>query len=793
MPERAARPSRPLPSAKSNGRRNVSKRQNAPRRQPSPPLPQSADDMFRFFDGEVDDDDVPQLAQQRGGGVRRRSRPRGRSSPKWAKRDEDDDITLEDADSDDGELSAVDDTVDDGFFSRYRKEAGPGQRITDYASLDAQEEDGPEEARNVRGAPTRRMDRETAASAFDAVDKLFGSINSGKDVTAKKAAGRKGQGREEGSGRGGQLDRQKWLQDVRARAATKGDRGIVRGSDEEENVAVDVSAVEDLSEGDEADIFDGQEDGDLRNRAMEDDFEEAEIGGRGEESDPTRRKSGFSAHMGNVLPGPSKDEDVANIARSSVRATGGTVSGEEAAFQKVMAIARQGPNVGVGTRRKLPRSPRQNRTESNVYASDGNTKGKKTATRRESRRTGDEDRSSSPKPDISRLLGLTKQIVSSHKDTPTDDDRDDYEEIDDEMEKSIVIKGDALRGRRGFVNRQKYTAVRRVGNHSHRIYSPPDEWKPMAEEEVAKVRSDSRPIGRGNGGSKLKGVVADCVSCSGSGLETCSACLGSGWVPPLSEDNTRGPRRDLLERIWLRPNLCVDSRGEAQCVMCNGIGKQFCGSCKGSGSALRKGFSLSEKNEIFDIFPGEDESFTEDEYANDEEEDEEELEEFQLYTGPEEAFDVNGKPSPLGDTDDDVDGSDVHVELPQVVGDDIEVDDESAELLATLEAMHLADLEEGGSEYVDRMKRRGIADDDDDDDVDEDFEMMIEAEEDRDMEEDEDIGENLDIASLDDDIIDDLDDGEDGLDVDDDADDDDDYASDPVADLDEAEDLRTPY
>lgn len=751
--------------------------------------------------------------------MKRRSRPRGRSDPRWPKRDEDDEITLEDADGDDGELSEVDDTVDDGFFSRYRKEAGPGQRITDYASLDAQEGDGADEARNGRGSATRKMDRKTAASAFDAVDKLFGSINSGKDGTTKKATERKGQRKGDGSGpekgRGGQLDREKWLQDVTARASTKGDRGTAHGDDEEDSVVVDVSAVEDLSEGEEANGFKGEEvngfkgEEDVGDRAMEDDFAEAEVGGHGEENDSTSRKSGFGAHMGDVLPGPSKDEDVATNEGSSVHTAGETMSGEEAAFQKLMAIARQGPNVGVGTRRKLPRSPRQSRPTSNVHASDGNTKGRKTATRRESRRARDEDRLSSPKPDISRLLGLTKQIVSSHNDTQTDDDRGDYEEIDDEMEKSIVIKGDTLRGRRGLLKRQKYISVRRAGNHSHRIYSPPDEWRPMAEEEVAKVRSDSRPIGRGSGGSKLKGVVADCVSCSGSGLETCSACLGNGWVPPLSEDNARGPRRELLERIWLRPNLCVDSRGEAQCVMCNGIGKQFCGSCKGSGSALKKGFSLSEKNEIFDMFPGEDDSFSEDEYADDQEEDEEELEEFQLYTGPEEEYDVHSKRSSLEDTDDDVDDSDVDAELPQVVGDNIEVDDESAELLATLEAMHLADLEEGGSEYVDRMSRRGVVDDDDDDDdVVDDFEMMIEAEEDGDVDDDEDIGENLDIASLgeddeedddeedddeDDDIIDDLDDGEDGIDVDDDADGDDDFVSNPVVQLDEAEDLETPY
>ena len=73
--------------------------------------------------------------------------------------------------------------------------------------------------------------------------------------------------------------------------------------------------------------------------------------------------------------------------------------------------------------------------------------------------------------------------------------------------------------------------------------------------------------------------------------------------------------------MWDHPNLVVDNRGYAQCLFCCGIGKEFCSDCEGSGSKLRKGFSLEDRYRIFDMFP-ESREITEDDIYDDEDDDE---------------------------------------------------------------------------------------------------------------------------------------------------------------------------
>lgn len=720
----------------------MNRRQSSQRRRPSPPLPQSAGDLFRFFEGEDSGDDDASRSSQK-----RSASSDSRSTRRFPKKAEEEEIILEEEELDDTGLYHMDDTVDDGFFARYRKEVGTGQRITDYSSLDASEDGASGEARKPRGTASRRIDRETAASAFDAVDKLFGSINLEKNSDSRRGTARQRQrqvgGREKDKVKRKQIDREKWLADVKARASTQGDNAMSAGKFADDSTTVDVSAVEDLTDDDHLTPQSGDEGVRVKKEGREDDFEEADIDGDAHQSDVIVRKSGFRAQSGGAVPEPSESDaqpfEGAGTDSSAGKLSDDAKEPEEPTFRKLMAMARRGPNAGISPRRKEPPVQRPTRTSGSMNRAGNELKGKRTETKGISRRPRDDERASSSKPDISRLLGLTKQIVSSQKEKHRDGAGEEYEEVDDDMEKSIVIKGAAV-GRRGTGRRQKYTAVRRIANRSFRIHSPPEEWGPLTEQDVAKVRSDSRSIGRSNGSSKGKGIVADCGTCRGAGLETCSTCLGNGWVPPLTDNNIKGHRRELLEKIWNRPNVCVDSLGEAQCVMCNGIGKQLCDACKGSGSALKKGFSPSEKNEIFDIFPEDDDAFAEeDEYADDDEDDESgDLEDFQLYTGPEEPYDIETKSPSLGDETDELGDEPDEMNITNVVGEDLDVDDESAELLATLEAMHLADLEEGGPEYMNRLKRRGVVPGDDDDDDDEEDDEVDEEDEDVDVDIDED-------------------------------------------------------
>lgn len=807
------RSSRSLPGS---NQRNQNRRRNPQQRQPTSSVSQSASDLFGFFDGEENvDQDISTLAQKRPERPRSRRREsvndskgaegeksfeEGTAKPDGDSAGIDEDIILEDPDARDDEPIDIDDNVDGGFFSKYRKEAGPGQRVMDYSSLDAQEGKSSEGGKSSQEDSSRRMDRETAAAnAFDAVDKLFGSINLGKQGIMKKGVAPRKQKADGGKGTGrpltGQIDRAKWLADLKARASTKGARDLLAGEGEVDSLAVDVNAVDDDSSDNGTESV---RRGGARNEfhpAMDDRFEEAEIGDESEMNNSATRKSGFKAQKRAVRASESSEDS--STPRDGEEKQDTTAAEDksdgETSFQKLMDIAREGPTASTGNRWKQPRSTRPSMFRNQALRNGNPQKRKEPEERKTTREPIIDERPDPPSSNISRILGLTKQIVSRQADAPRDKDDDSYEALDDEMEESISIRGDAVR--KGSLGRQKFTAVRRVANRSFKIHKPPDEWKPMTEEEITTVRSDGRSFAGRVGSSKGKGIVANCQTCRGSGLDTCSACLGSGWVPPLDTMAMSESRKELLENIWNRPNLCVDKYGEAQCILCNGIGKQFCDSCKGSGSSLRKGFSMSEKREIFDLDdPEEDDScFGEDEYADSDEDDldeyeADEAEEYQLYTGPEKPFNFHRTSTSFNNETGDGDESDDNLRIGN--DDELEVDDESAELLATLEAMHLADLEERGPEYMGHRKRRSEVKDRARDVRDAGFDLDLESDEIMDVVSGEDeIEENMKMTELDDedDLDDDLGEDDDDLDNDDedDLDDDDDDEDDLDDDIDD--------
>lgn len=781
-------------SLSDSNRHSQNRRQHHQRHQPRPPVASSTSDLFGLpDDANEDDQDISALAQHRTG------RPSSRRKEEFEapkKVDEDnfleegsrnavyddpgdfnEDILLEDDGDHESETPDIDDNVDGGFFSRYRKETDPRQRVADYSSLDAEEDKSSDALKESQGESKKRVDRETAAAnAFDAVDKLFDSINLGKQGIMRKGVNPKNQkargAKDSGRRHTGQIDRAKWLEDVKARASTKGDRVTLGGEESEDSLAVDVNAIDDTSvDGDMSAQLDAG-----RNEAgfvTGGDFEEAEIGDGTKSGTFAPRTSGFDSQGGAFREsgsnkGPSNISNRADRTRNEQQPGGGTP------FQKLMAIAREGPNASPSVRWKQSRSTKPGVARSQASRNGTPMRRRETEEKRNKPRESQNDAREDPSiANISRLLGLTKQIVSRQADASQDKEDDSYEPLDDEMEQTIVIEGSAIK--KTSSKRQKFTAVRRIANRSFKIHAPPDEWKPMTEEDIAKVQSDGRSIAGHSGGFKGKGIVADCQSCRGTGLDTCSACLGSGWVPPLDKTVATESRKALLEKIWNRPNLCVNNYGEAQCIVCNGIGKEFCETCKGSGSAVKKGFSAEEGRELFDLDdPDDDDSLLEEEdYADNddndfEEFDEDEEEEFQLYTGPEKPFNIHGTSLPFnngigerGETGDELTIGD---------DDDLEVVDESAELLATLEAMHLSDLEERGSDYMRRRRRSdvdlgaGRHDGESEFDLDMESEDLVTDNEDS-IENDLNNMAGLDDDDDDDDLDDDLDDDDDDLDV----------------------------
>lgn len=704
----------------------------------------------------------------------------------------------------------MDEAVDDGFLARYRRENSAGHRLTDYHSLDADGdgEEQPTEVSRTDRFVQKRVDRQMAASAIDAVDRLFGAITS-QDGSQRRFPSKAPQERlDDGSdkSRTRMMNREKWLADVRARAATKEDRATRNGKDADNSDTVDVDAVEDVSDEDlvEKDVSDEDLENDIG-------FEEAEIGddgGGGKDGNganggisgemPTGRDAQY-VDLDESFPADSADEvDDENFEQvhsnysDLVDSDNQTSFSSDAMFQNLMRIARRGPDGASVSRKRNVNALKSDRELISQSNTEDDDLGRSSDLRKESQSDGsyDYDRSVPSNPDVSHLLGLTKQIIANQKDRSTSSTKVDQ---DGNGNTSINDKADDEldRGRQGSYARRvhKYSFVRRVGSRAYRLYNEPEEWRPLSEEEVAKVRSDSKQL-NGNA-ARGKGVVSDCRSCRATGLEPCIACLGSGWIPSLSNGNiVDEKRRTILEKMWNHPNLVVDCYGEAQCVRCNGIGKQFCSKCKGSGSANKKGFNVLDMRELFNIFPDADESLSDDEFKDDDIDDDnnvdvDDVDDFQFYTEAADAFNMHPKPS-TEEVERETEVDEVESDV-EVVDEDMDVEDESAELLAALEAMHVADLEEGGDEYADRIQRRGMAFDEDEvekgnnlrDMDDENANILGDDDETAMLEEDGDEGNDLDEDEVDVESDDDLDDDEDDgfqLFLPDDSDDEDDYS-----------------
>lgn len=708
-------------------------------------------------------------------------------------------------------IAHVDDSVDDGFFSRYRREAN--------ISMGRDSFNAPSQSRASHISRQRHSQSEAnqqaASIAFDAVDKLFGSMNASEmpsvampsprfsqshdpNSSARKSvretpqprekpsnadSGNRGMPSVKNSKRGpARIDRSTWLKDVKARAATTSNSSAARRQDRSESDSqdddntLDVDAVEDMSSdplpmededfenknerrmdinNDNSSLDEGEdrklrtapavEDGE--NDADEYDDEE----GRQSIAFPRRgsRVSVSPSMRGRGSRGDSEDNgDDGDSETDDKKVISNTTSFPDTTFDTLMRLARQGPvDNRRGARRRLSRPARgANSTTSMPLAN--------------------EDSSGDGKPEVSRLLGLTKQIISNQRDrgrrSASPDNDDDYEPLDDKMKRIVTMKGKVA----GSVKRMRshrYSAVRRAGGQTRRVLLQPDEWRPITEEEVSKVASDGRSLRHSandmatDGSHSPNGIVSDCGECNGSGLEMCAICLGEGWVQPLRSDTMRevdSTRLALLRELWSEPNLVVDVAGEAQCIRCNSMGKQLCGTCKGSGSSLHKGFSIADRNKVFDLFgeagdgPQLDDidferdvdDADEDAFGEGEEDDEDgrdELDSFQLYRGSAESFDFFGKglrkegQHKVGKDS----AQDRSVEDDGNEDDVIEVEDESDELLATLEAMHVSDLEKRRPSLDERLgirkkPRQGansddragdlITDVDDDDDVDED-------------------------------------------------------------------------
>lgn len=601
------------------------------------------------------------------------------------------------------------DSIDDGFLSRYRNEPTH---------------------------PPRHHHRRAAASAFDAMDRLLGSGPPDNSSPSQPPSARQ---------KPDSFVRSSWLDDVRARAQTTGEPDPVQDAldveagginvEEEDNNhrphSVSNARMDERVDTDHDFVGstehpdDDAEENDVRNgNSQNKDFDGENITASG--TSGTARVSGFKSLQNTNTTAMSRNTNNSSSTKPTSSKSKGSPSNPTSTFSSLMSIARKGPvsNEAPPRHRQEQRSPRQRedhresrdvkeprpraQRETRNRSPRNNDAIRSDASSRERNTDNMRGDSSRKKPNVSHLLGLTKQIMSNQRERWDGDD--DFEAVDDDMERVIDLKGRHARDRKDGRRRQRYTTVRRVGRQTRRVLVEPEEWRPLSEEDVGRLRSDHRSLGSRARAGRLQGVATDCTECRGSGLDTCLGCAGAGWVPPTAKGV--GKRKEMLAALWNRPNLVVDCNGEAQCVYCNGLGKQLCVKCKGSGSSLRKGFSLSDRYEVFDMFPGvdgdtvyEDEEDDEDE-KDDEEEDE--FESFQLYQGSAASFDI-GKKEGLSREDDDDEGDENN-----------EVEDESEELLAALEAMHHADNEE--REGYGMNERRGImvGNENEDEDVDED-------------------------------------------------------------------------
>lgn len=847
----------------------------------------SSDDVFHFFN--ENEDTVPPSSLQRPqtpnatpsndlddhGDEDHQNRSHGDAE------DPDDfvDVQIEETshlDSPPHDLSSVDDTVDDGFFSRYRQEAGTRSMTSSDDSVPS-DLDSPSPP---PPSPPNRNHNQAAATAFDAVDKLFGSINSrtpparrrdpvsrsnrvprvsrdsraprdtrdtrnhrsrddyrshrslrdSRDPEPTSNTSDFEQQNDDDTGDGDQLhsadssskaiqiDRTTWLADVTARASTTVDSiassPTHRRRDQEEDhdeSPFDVHAVEDVSESTTS-----QPDDEDWNSHISDTDTRGGRRNRHTQNSTSSRSSSRRSPMSSQYA----DDDAIPLESATTF--------HQSTFDTLMKIAREGPSVDTNNngKRKAPRPSRTTRSNQpqssssvfNVLERTNTVRSQSSSapssssspplspstlpssspspspapsssqSSRSSQRTNRSgEKSESSKSDVSHLLGLTKQILSGQRDRPRSGDGRDYEPMDDEMEKSIELKGKLIAKN----IRRRFTAVRRVGANTRRILSRPNEWRPFSEDDVSRVMPDYRALntgavtnaGNGKGPQLPPGVISGCPECMATGLETCAICLGEGWIAPLNEylsdQKSDQERSAVMQEIWSQPNLVVNTSGEAQCVRCNGVGKQFCRGCKGSGSSNTKGFNLSDKYKVFDMFPGTpdgpslddiDFEHDDDDFEDEDEDEEDGLESFQLYQGSPESYDIRKSRRSSDDEDDNDEEDDDDVD------DVIEVEDESEELLATLEAMHVADVERRNSTLNQRAAlRRMNLDEDDDDDVDVDSE-----DEGYDLDLDEDQGDDTELES---DVLD----GHaqlDGVDLEDDvelvADDDDDLERDDL-------------
>ncbi|KAI0562589.1 hypothetical protein FGB62_58g051 [Gracilaria domingensis] len=568
-------------------------------------------------------------------------------------------------DSEEGE--DVDDAVDDGFFSRYRKDAESG-RIFDVSDLDAEAK---EEFKSSSA------NHQKAARAFDAVDKLFGDINAKKDKKTFVP-----------STSDDQIDKSSWLDDIKARAATSGES--------ESANAVDVQAVHEST---------------LRKGiADEDDFSEAQVAPDPDDKEPFSN----SEEQEQFLRTAQNKNSEKRISQASQAST----------FQRFVSFARQGP----ASMQDRDSKERPLWKERNV--------------REDSRRRS---RASS----FPKVFNNTRSFDRYSGDT--------YEPEDDEMETEIEVGHASSRNQSG--RRQQFHSVRRVNGRPRRILTPPRGWEAMEADDVQNVRSTNRTLGGRFRPSHLRNAVADCTSCRGSGMETCALCVGSGWVAPMKEfarlDGEK--RKALYEEFWSTPGLVIDSQGNAQCIRCNGIGKQFCGKCKGSGSALETGFNFNDRHKVFDMFPDvTDEAMIDNDYDEDDFEDEDEVEDdfesFQLYRGSVDSFDLSTGKGRTNDSEDKLEDDEVvlgvaddedevlsvedeDADVLNVEGDEEdmdEVEDESKELLEALTSMDLRDEKSSdsvGDLYSPLEKRDELLEDEEDEEDEEDLDFEVEDDE----------------------------------------------------------------
>lgn len=605
-----------------------------------------------------------------------------------------------------------------------------------------------------------------AKAAFSAVDKLFDSLQSNNVSTTANMHGDYSTGQNKMSDEGEidkaenshqrspSMDKATWLENVRARAATSSMSGTPhRLSNQGDDGAIDFDV-----DAYESDQWSKPQSG----------SEKAESGagtGRVRNSVSPKQFKRNNDVTGIIQRSLSDDDDDLPYLNPT-RFT-------DSAYENLMRIARMGPVVQTNhdTRRNLNRNGRDRPSRSRYSSAGFPNKVENTEEDTSQQASGNPISNKSRAVDsnsTSSLLGLTKQIISNQSDFGGGDVMDnDYEESDKDVERTIHITSG--RGKNG--TRRQFPSVRRFGGQVRRILNRPAAWRPLGEEEVDYVTTDNRSLtGDSSGGTRQpRFLESDCVACIGSGLETCKLCIGEGWLTPVKAEQ----RKDiddavlrLIDEVWSLPNLVINSQGEAQCVRCSGVGKEFCRECKGSGSSTVKGFDPSEKHRVFDIFnehgdgpslddidfewDGEDnEPVDEDE---EEGEDERDMETFRLYQGSPEKFDFGLSKANGYTKEPEIDRLDEEDEFD----DDLDVEDESAELLATLEAMDLQDMEETESTLDQRLGIRkkplseyGLDDDDDDDDNGDNDEGVNDAVVD---------GDDIDITGLDNVAGDDMDD-----------------------------------